>query len=728
MKRYSILLGALSFLACTDELPSPTTNDNWDGGPIAIVAEEDAAGSEDAATEDLAVEKDAAVPVDGIKGPQLTTSATYEMNPALKFGPSTNAVKIFKPAVASGTSGVVYAPSIFGPYIARVDSAGQVSHLDSGFNNNSLKTMVASELALFVLSWDDKEIHRIDLASSAQTHQASCAGSYLYQSKEHLYCAEASGGANSSAQLRVFKKTDLTEVTTAVNLGIAPGLVAVNDASKQIRILGFVDTKDLAAVSVVTLNLDGSTGTTAAKDYTLSKPLASVSGATNVHAYDPTTDRSYLRTKTSVDIIDHLTQTVTTLPLDFSDPDIAQSSRIFTFGGKVVLLTEGDATGTDQEPLGIIATFDGSTGQKLAVQTLAGKEFTGASDFAQQRLIVSSMDTTSLHLIDPAVGTDTAIDVGNTSEGSLGHPSGRYVYSLNRLGGSSLHIYDADTQTASDLPLPLWPKWAHISGKGNELYVVSHLGAAISIIDINKQSPTLHTLQKTVNLTEKKNATDAIGSSAINQPDHKIYVSHPEQGLVTVFDSVGAKVSHTLEVVPLVGMKFTAPGHMQLAYDEKTKVLAIYSRGAKRLFLYDAQTYELKSDSDLSTTVKIPSGHYRNNVLFADTEHDRLWIGPYAFDLGGQLIPNLLGQTASTLTQRVLGYDAASDAYLVAALGDSTEDDSFSVLDGTTFKIRQSTPLTVDRLLPLEPTFQPSTKKIFVSIHNAATVRTLEYK
>jgi DNA-binding beta-propeller fold protein YncE len=331
-----------------------------------------------------------------------------------------------------------------------------------------------------------------------------------------------------------------------------------------------------------------------------------------------------------------------------------------------------------------------------------------------------------LYLIDPAGTVPTkAVDLGNTGEGALSNPWGNYLYSANRLGGSTVQVFDLKQKKAFEISLPLWPRFLHIDEPSKRLLVVSHLGTSVTPIDIDPTSATFHQPLASIDLLPTRNVTEAMGSFAVDLSNRLLFVSHPEQLKISVVDLKQSSVIKTIDLTALAGTTFSGSGQLQLAYLGSKKTLVVYASNAGKIVTYDGTTYSQTSLVDVLGQIKLDPGSFRTDILYADEVHGLVWIGPHTFNPTNGAIADPLPKVPRALAQRVLHYDETFKHYVVAALGVSV--DSFALLSANKYQLLHQFDLQTNRLIALELNFQPALRRIHVSVPNRSEVHLINY-
>ncbi|MFA5962179.1 MAG: hypothetical protein WC848_05850 [Parcubacteria group bacterium] len=239
------------------------------------------------------------------------------------------------------------------------------------------------------------------------------------------------------------------------------------------------------------------------------------------------------------------------------------------------------------------------------------------------------------------------INVGDSADQVIADSNGN-LYVRNRLGGSTIFKYDQSTKTFTiienenqlsknasiwnnnwhgEMALGMWPTDMALSGDEQRLYVLSHYGALIDIVDTNSNKVT-----SKINFNPTlKPRTDSIASMTLDKSRDRIYAIWPELGLVGIADG---KNSQTLGTINLENYGFNkskaanrGPGQISIAVSEKDGSLFVHLFNEKKLLAFDGNTFQLKKEVMEVETEK------REKTLTVNPQKNELYLGRTIFNL-----------------------------------------------------------------------------------------------
>jgi DNA-binding beta-propeller fold protein YncE len=233
------------------------------------------------------------------------------------------------------------------------------------------------------------------------------------------------------------------------------------------------------------------------------------------------------------------------------------------------------------------------------------------------------------------------INVGDSADQVVADSAGS-LYVRNRLGGSTIFKYNPSTKalaaienensrsknlaiwndkSQSDLALGMWPTDMALSKDEKRLYVLSHYGALIDVIDTNSNK----IITKIKFNTPLKPRTDSISAMALNKLQDKLYAAWPEIGLIGIADGKEGKVLGTIDLAKYGFDSSKAanrgPGFINIAVDAKTDLLYAYFFNEQKLLVFDGTTLEKKSE------VAITLKNKGENLLVVNSEGNELYLG-----------------------------------------------------------------------------------------------------
>ncbi|MEK6563744.1 MAG: hypothetical protein AABZ65_01800 [Candidatus Omnitrophota bacterium] len=234
------------------------------------------------------------------------------------------------------------------------------------------------------------------------------------------------------------------------------------------------------------------------------------------------------------------------------------------------------------------------------------------------------------------------IDIGNSADEVIVDSSGT-MYVRNRLGGSTIYKYnplaedfvviDNEKNVSknaaiwndnwSGMALGMWPTDMELSKDEKRLYVLSHYGALIDVID-TATNKVINKIKFTMPL---KPRTDSISAMVVDKRRDKIFCVWPELGVVEVADGISNKVIGTIDLTKYGFDKAAnaGPGQINLAVDEKSGKLYVYFFGKLLVFNGDS----LSKENETATAIS------RNGELLMriNSDKSRLYLSNKIFDL-----------------------------------------------------------------------------------------------
>ena len=188
------------------------------------------------------------------------------------------------------------------------------------------------------------------------------------------------------------------------------------------------------------------------------------------------------------------------------------------------------------------------------------------------------------------------IDVGTSVDEVLVDPRTGNLIIRNRLGGSTLLVYDAKRRNLTTIPnenaagpegISLWPtKVIHDEGR---LYLLGHYAARIDILDAG----SLRIVGRIPLSVSGKPRTDGISTMTMDHTRKILYAAFPELGEVAVAD---AKSGKWLRTIALEGYDRTRmnPARISLAVEEGRNRLLAFLSEEKTLNIYQAPSYAVE--------------------------------------------------------------------------------------------------------------------------------------
>jgi DNA-binding beta-propeller fold protein YncE len=236
------------------------------------------------------------------------------------------------------------------------------------------------------------------------------------------------------------------------------------------------------------------------------------------------------------------------------------------------------------------------------------------------------------------------IDIGNSADQLIVDSSGN-MYVRNRLGGSVIYKYNPTTKSFitinnekttskeaaiwngnwQGLALGMWPSDMKLSKDEKRLYVLSHYGALIDIID----TTTNKVVSKIKFDTALKPRTDSLSEMALDKSRDRLYAAWAELGLIGVADGKNSKVLGTIDLTKYGFDKSKAAnrgiGIVKIAVDDNSGKLYVYYEG--KLLSFNGDT--LQKENEVSTTVKCDG----EKMLVVNPDKKELYLGSAIFNL-----------------------------------------------------------------------------------------------
>lgn len=268
------------------------------------------------------------------------------------------------------------------------------------------------------------------------------------------------------------------------------------------------------------------------------------------------------------------------------------------------------------------------------------------------------------------------IDIGNSADEMIADSSGT-MYVRNRLGGSVIYKYNRSTgdfividneknvsknaaiwnDNWPGMALGMWPADMELSKDEKRLYVLSHYGALIDVID-TAAGKVINKIRFTMPL---KPRTDSISAMAVDKKRDKIFCVWPESGVIGIADGISNEVLGTIDLTQY-GFDKTAnagPGQVNLAVDEKSGKLYVYSSG--KLLVFDGDSFS--KENEIATKISRKG----ELLLRINSDKSRLYLANKIFDL------NTLSEIGSIQKgERVAAFNNKNNAVYSGELIQST--------------------------------------------------------
>ncbi len=225
------------------------------------------------------------------------------------------------------------------------------------------------------------------------------------------------------------------------------------------------------------------------------------------------------------------------------------------------------------------------------------------------------------------------IDIGNSADEVIADSSGN-LYVRNRLGGSVIYKYNLNSKLLTIIDnenhvnggIGMWPTDMELSKDEKRLYVLSHYGALIDVIDTTTNKVT----NKIKFETSLKPRTDSISAMAVDKSRDKIYAVWPELGVIGVADGINNNVLKTIDLTKYGFDKSKAanagPGLVNLTVNEKTNKLYAYLYNEQKLLVFNGDSFTKENDASLSLKNK------KELSLMSNDDKSALYLGNKIID------------------------------------------------------------------------------------------------
>ncbi len=301
------------------------------------------------------------------------------------------------------------------------------------------------------------------------------------------------------------------------------------------------------------------------------------------------------------------------------------------------------------------------------------EEKNGESSIVTTTIINNDINSCMLEMaIDIFKPASQTIDVGTSIEDMVAHPDGQKVYTVNRLGGNQVLVYDNSSNKVREINVSNWPTRMVLDATRRELYVFSHFASKVDIIDIDDD-----TLITSIDLTKSgvaQSRTHFIPEIAYDSGRNSLYVSIPEQGLIVEVNTASQSVVQVVNVFDSIsdeddhGESSTNVGRVQLAVDGYSSKLFVFYRDEKILHVLDPyNNLSINQEIDFGDKEKL-TGSYGTDVLTMDTKNRRLFVGPHVYTVSGGALTDQ--NTKIKNIEKVIG---VQDDYLFGVVEEDNE-------------------------------------------------------
>ena len=222
--------------------------------------------------------------------------------------------------------------------------------------------------------------------------------------------------------------------------------------------------------------------------------------------------------------------------------------------------------------------------------------------------------------------------------------SSNNMYIRNRLNGSTIYKYNLSSKAFSIINneyilsggkamfnndhaypgIAMWPTGMELSLDEKRLYVLSHYGALIDVVD-TQTNAVKNRIKFT---TDLKPRTDGISTMAIDKTRDRLYAAFPELGIIGVTNS--STVLATIDLTKYGFDKIAAanggPGIINLAVSEALNKLFVYFSG--KLVVFNGDTFIKENETVTSTAF---SG--KELLLKINDAKNEIYVGNLIIDI-----------------------------------------------------------------------------------------------
>lgn len=317
------------------------------------------------------------------------------------------------------------------------------------------------------------------------------------------------------------------------------------------------------------------------------------------------------------------------------------------------------------------------------------------------------------------------IDVGDSADGVLADSSGN-IYVRNRLGGSVIYKYDPASGSFMTINnvnydpdgIDMWPTGMELSKDGSRLYVLSHYGASIDVVNTSSGKVT----QRMQFDTPLKPRTDSISALAMDEGEG-LYAVWPELGLIGIADGASGEIKGMINLsrygFDISKAANAGPGRIKLAADKNTGSLYVMISDTQQLLVFDTQTLEKKGElSDLGSVV-LDSLH-NTSTFFLDAAHGSIYVNSQMFD-AATLEPK--GAIPAGIKGAIIAVDADGTLYTAETKGH--QEYVYKIVSNSVAK-----KLVMDETLSVPNTYYVDTENdaLYTAYFEAGTVKKYSFR
>jgi YVTN family beta-propeller protein len=220
------------------------------------------------------------------------------------------------------------------------------------------------------------------------------------------------------------------------------------------------------------------------------------------------------------------------------------------------------------------------------------------------------------------------IDIGTSVDQVIEDSAGR-LYIRNRLGGSTIFKYDPisklfttiDNENHVSGGIALWPTAMELSSDEKRLYVLSHYGGLIDVIN----TETNKVVNKIKFAKPLQARTDSISTMVMDKTRDLLYAVWPESGIIGVANGASGSVLGMIDLVKYGFRKSEAvnagPGLINLTVNDKTGVLFVHLFNEQKMLAFNGKTLALLNEAQVSLEQK------REMSLLCNPDKGVLYLG-----------------------------------------------------------------------------------------------------
>lgn len=588
-----------------------------------------------------------------------------------------NVLKIFS-AAADPVRNKVYVSGILTPGIAVLDGKTELwsDTIDSGMGEDySLKYLYIDSLKnyLYIIDGSNKFLRRIDL------NNGEIIGPVPISSKSGIAAVDTKRGriylsSRLSPHFSIYDGKTLNLLYKTDEMGEGTGDLFYDDKNDVLYVLDFLNP--------IIYVFDPSTFKI---KYKLDFEASCCGGNSKELQFDQETGTFYILVARHVDIISSTGKIIKTIDIS-EDRDIEK----ITFEPKsrklLILSLDRAGDGVVSGVGGHLEVYEAGTGKKTTELSFGKKPHRFTINSSNNRIYVPNGDASVLWSISmDTYGTAKPIRLGDSVEGVLLSKNGDKIFMNSRLGGSYLIEYDIKGGTYETFTSGTWPIPIRLDSKGETLFVLNAWDSTLSVYSLYPK----RSLISNISLGVPDGTTDRLPDMTVGSGNNIVYIGYPEFGKIIAVDWRNNSIIKTIIINGFQrGEQSGGPGDLQLAFDSKNqKLIVLWTQDAK-LLIFDAnRNYNLTREVDISSInlKKVKEGA-NVDLLFIDSDKNRLFVGPYEFNLATYQMTGRSIQEG----QRIFAYDPIENAYWASGVKQDgkIQNDSVSVIDSETLKAK----------------------------------------